>query len=152
MELTSSAFAPGADIPQEYTCQGADLSPPLSWTAPPPGTASLALISDDPDATVGTYVHWVLYGLPADRRELPQGLPATETIEGGGVQGITTSGALGWEGPCPPSGPAHRYFFRLYALDADPGLAPGATEADLMQAIEGHTLAQAEFMGRYKRR
>jgi len=152
MELLSSAFSPGAGIPQKHTCDGANVSPPLSWTAPPQGTVSLALICDDPDAPAGTWVHWVLYGLPADSRELPEGLPPAEALQRGGTHGRGTSGALGYKGPCPPRGPAHRYFFRLYAVDMEPALGPGATKADLLKAIGGHILAEAEFMGRYKRR
>ncbi len=149
--LTSSAFEPGGMIPKLYTCDGPDVSPPLRWTDPPPGTKSLALICDDPDAPVGTWVHWVLYSLPPEIRELPEGVPPQPTLPGGGKQGRNDFRKIGYGGPCPPKGPAHRYFFRLYALDADPNLEPGATKQDLLEAMTNHILAQAELMGRYRR-
>jgi len=149
--LTSSAFEPGGTIPKLYTCDGPDVSPPLRWTDPPPGTRSLALICDDPDAPVGTWVHWVLYSLPPEIRELPEGVPPQPTLPGGGKQGRNDFRKIGYGGPCPPRGPAHRYFFRLYALDADPGLEPGATKQELLKAMTNHILAQAELMGRYRR-
>jgi len=151
MELTSSAFAEGAEIPQKYTCDGADPSPPLSWTAPPQGTAGLVLICDDPDAPGGSFVHWVVYNLRPEMRSLPEGVPRTEVIEGGAKQGRNGFRSIGYRGPCPPSGSAHRYFFKLYAVDVDPALGPGATKAEVLKAIEGHVLAEAEWMGRYKR-
>jgi len=149
--LTSSAFEPGGTIPKLYTCDGPDVSPPLRWTDPPPWTRSLALICDDPDAPVGTWVHWVLYSLPHEIRELPEGVPPQPTLPGGGKQGRNDFRKIGYGGPCPPRGPAHRYFFRLYALDADPGLEPGATKQELLKAMTNHILAQAELMGRYRR-
>jgi len=151
MELTSSAFAEGTEIPKKYTCDAEDISPPLSWTAPPQGTASLVLICDDPDAPVGTWVHWVLYGLPADARHLAEGVPPTEITAGGAKQGRNDFGRIGYGGPCPPRGPAHRYFFKLYAVDMDLTLGPGATKAEVLKAIEGHVLAETQYMGRYKR-
>lgn len=149
--LTSSAFEPGGMIPKPYTCDGFDVSPPLRWTDPPPGTKSFALICDDPDAPVGTWVHWVLYSLPPEIRELPEGVPPQPTLPGGGKQGRNDFRKIGYGGPCPPRGPAHRYFFRLYALDTDPNLEPGATKQDLLKAMTNHILAQAELMGRYRR-
>lgn len=151
MELTSSAFSEGAEIPQRYTCDGEDVSPPLSWTAPPQGTTRLILICDDPDAPAGTWVHWVLYGLPPDARHLPEGVPPAEVIEGGAQQGRNDFRRIGYRGPCPPRGPAHRYFFWLYAVDIDLILDPGATKATVVNAIEGHMLAKAQLIGRYKR-
>lgn len=150
-EIKSSAFQHEGDIPRKYTCDGADVSPPLNWTSPPRGTKSLALICDDPDAPVGTWVHWVLFGLPPETRELPEGIPTDKVIPNGGKQGINDFGNIGYGGPCPPPGPAHRYFFKLYALDAEPDLKPGATKKELVKAMDKHILAQAELMGRYRR-
>lgn len=149
-ELTSTAFGNGEAIPQQYTCDGPDISPPLQWTSPPAGTKSLALICDDPDAPVGIWVHWVLYGLSADTRELSEGIPKKK-VKGDRKQGKNDFGRLGYGGPCPPRGPAHRYFFKLYALDLEAVLSPGMTKANLLKAIEGHILAEAKLMGRYGR-
>ncbi|MBI3988628.1 MAG: YbhB/YbcL family Raf kinase inhibitor-like protein [candidate division NC10 bacterium] len=151
LQLRSSAFEPGGMIPKQYTCDGPDISPPLRWTDPPPGTKSLALICDDPDAPVGTWVHWVLYGLTPEIRELPEGVPTQPTLPGGGKQGRNDFRKIGYGGPCPPKGPAHRYFFKLYALNAEPALGPGATKQELLNAMANHILAQAELMGRYRR-
>lgn len=151
-ELRNPAFAPGADIPVKYTCDGADRSPALHWTDPPAGTREFALIVDDPDAPGGTFVHWVLYGVPAALRELTEGVAARDTAPGVGTQGTNDFGKVGYGGPCPPRGPAHRYFFKLYALSAELKLPPRKTRADLLKAMEGHVLRQAELMGRYKRR
>jgi Raf kinase inhibitor-like YbhB/YbcL family protein len=151
MTLSSSAFKTGAEIPRRHTCEGADLSPALAWDGAPAGTKSFALIADDPDAPVGTWVHWVVYDLPADTSKLPEGLPTTDTLSGGGKQGINDFRKTGYGGPCPPPGKPHRYFFKLYALDAPTNLKPRATKADVLRAIEGHVLAQAELMGTYER-
>lgn len=150
-ELKSPAFAPNADIPKPYTCDGPDRSPPLRWTEPPKGTKSLALIMDDPDAPVGVFVHWVLYNLPAETRELPEELPKERTLPNGARQGRNDFGRIGYGGPCPPRGPAHRYVFKLYALDTALAFGPGATKADLLKAMEDHILAQAELIGCYRR-
>ena len=117
----------------------------------PAGTKSLILICDDPDAPVGTWVHWVLFGLSTDTRELPEGVPADGEVLGGAKHGRNDFGNLGYGGPCPPPGPAHRYFFKLYAVDSEPMLNVGATKAEVLQAIEGHILAEAQLMGRYGR-
>jgi Raf kinase inhibitor-like YbhB/YbcL family protein len=151
LELKSSAFRPNAEIPRKHTCDGPDVSPPLAWSEPPAGTQSLALIMDDPDAPVGTWVHWVLYDLPADTRELAEGVPKEAELASGARQGRNDFGRLGYGGPCPPPGPAHRYFFKWYALDRKTGLKSGATKEELLRAMEGHILAQAELVGRYKR-
>ncbi|MFQ5662818.1 MAG: YbhB/YbcL family Raf kinase inhibitor-like protein [Terriglobia bacterium] len=150
-ELKSKAFAPGANIPKKFTCDGPDVSPALSWSEPPRGTQSLSLIMDDPDAPVGTWVHWVLYDLPANTRELPEGVPKENELPNGARQGRNDFGKAGYGGPCPPPGPPHRYFFKLYALDAKTNLKSGATKAELERALKGHLLAQAELMGSYKR-
>jgi Raf kinase inhibitor-like YbhB/YbcL family protein len=151
IELTSTAFQAGATIPKEYTGDGADCSPPLAWSEPPAGTRSLALVCDDPDAPGGTWVHWVLFNLPAETRELGKGVPTAETLPDGARQGRTDFGETGYGGPAPPKGPPHRYFFRLYALDVVLDLPAGATKAQLLEAMEGHVLAEGQLMGRYGR-
>ena len=151
IKVTSSAFAEGAMIPVKYTGDGADVSPPLSWSGAPEGTKSFALISDDPDAPVGTWVHWVLFNIPPDVTELPENVPADEKLASGAVHGKNDFRRLGYGGPMPPSG-THRYYFKLYALDALLELAHGAAKADLLRAIEGHILAQGQLMGKYSRR
>ena len=125
MNLTSPAFADGQPIPERYTCDGADVSPPLSWSETPPGTRSFALICDDPDAPVGAWVHWVIYGLSPAAAELPEMVPPTEQVPGGAKQGLNDFRRVGYGGPCPPPGRPHRYFFKLYALDAELALPPG---------------------------
>jgi Raf kinase inhibitor-like YbhB/YbcL family protein len=151
MSIRSGAFEEGQAIPVRYTCDGEDLSPPLAWGEPPAGTQSLALIVDDPDAPVGTWVHWVAFNLPAGTRALPERVPAAETLPGGGLQGSNSWKRLGYGGPCPPGGSEHRYFFRLYTLDVTLDLQPGADSRALRNAMEGHILGQGELMGRYGR-
>jgi len=150
MEITSTAFASEGMIPRRFTCDGEDISPPLSWTGMPGGTKSLALIADDPDAPRKTWVHWVVYNLPASSVGLPENVLPEKTLAGGGRQGTSDFGRIGYGGPCPPSG-THRYFFKLYALDAELGLAPGTTMEELLQTMAGHVLAEAHLMGRYRR-
>ena len=150
-ELKSPDFAPGSTIPQKFTCVGADISPALDWSAPPANTQSFALIADDPDAPVGTWVHWVLYNLPASAHSLPQNLPKTEKSADGTLQGRNDFGKIGYGGPCPPPGKSHRYFFKFYALDAHVTLKPGASKKDLERAMQSHILAHAETMGRFSR-
>jgi len=150
-KVSTTAFQPEGDIPSKYTCTGPDVSPALTWSDPPAGTQSFTLIADDPDAPVGTWVHWVAYDLPASTRQLPEGVPKTGAIPGGGVQGLNDFGKTGYGGPCPPPGKPHRYYFKLYALDGKLNLKPGATEKAVEQAMQGHILAQAEIMGRFKR-
>ncbi len=149
--LSSPAFKSGAAIPKPHTCEGADQSPALLWSGAPAGTKGFALIADDPDAPVGTWVHWVLYDLPADITELPQGVPAHDTLAGGAKHGANDFRKVGYGGPCPPPGKPHRYFFKLYALDAPTNLPPRATKAEVLRAVEGHVLGQAELMGTYRR-
>jgi hypothetical protein len=151
MELKSTTFDAGAMIPKPYTCDGQNISPSLAWTAVPGNTKSLALICDDPDAPIGTWVHWVIFNLPADLKELPENIPAQKTLPNGAKQGINDFRKIGYGGPCPPSG-EHRYFFKLYALDAMLDLKAGATKADLLQALEGHILDESKLMGKYRRR
>jgi len=152
LTLTTNAFSPGGTIPRKFTCDGPDVSPALKWTDPPAGTQSFALIADDPDAPAGTWVHWVVYDLPATARELPENVPKQEQVpSGGGVQGRNDFRKIGYGGPCPPPGPTHRYFFKLYALDTKLNLKPGATKAEVEKAMKGHALAEAQLMGKYGR-
>src|SRR5205807_8239545 len=149
--LTSAAFTEGSAVPPRYTCDGADVSPPLAWSDAPPGTASFALIADDPDAPAGTWVHWVLYNLPANATELPEGVKKQEQLPDGTLQGRNDFRKVGYNGPCPPPGKPHRYFFKLYALNAKLTLKAGATKNDVESAMKGHILAQTELMGKYGR-
>jgi Raf kinase inhibitor-like YbhB/YbcL family protein len=151
LELKTTAFQPGGNIPKPFACDGADASPALSWTDPPPRTQSFVLIMDDPDAPVGTFVHWVVYNLPASTRQLPERLPGNDEMQGGGRQGVNDFARTGYGGPCPPPGKAHRYFFRLYALDSKLNLKTAARRKDVDQAMKGHVLAHAELMGLYGR-
>jgi Raf kinase inhibitor-like YbhB/YbcL family protein len=151
VELTSMAFQPGATIPKQYTGDGADQSPPLRWSEPPKGTQSLALICDDPDAPRGTWVHWILFNLPAQTRELGEGVPTIETLGTGTKQGKNDFGQIGYGGPAPPKGKPHRYFFKLYALDVTLDLPPGATKTQLTDAMKGHVLAEGQLVGNYGR-
>ncbi len=151
LQLESSVFEAGGTIPQRYTCDGDDVSPPLSWTEPPPGTASQVLICDDPDAPAGTWVHWVLFNLSSAARSLPEALPADEVVEGVGTHGTNSWRRIGYGGPCPPKGSTHRYNFRLYALDTILELKAGASQGDVEKAMAGHILAQGQLMGRYGR-
>lgn len=150
-QIRTPAFSAGGDIPKKFTCDGADVSPQLAWNDPPAKTQAFALIGDDPDAPVGTWVHWVLFDLPASTRELAEGVPKQEQVAGGAKQGRNDFGKIGYGGPCPPPGKPHRYFFKLYALDANLGLKAGATKAEAERAMKGHILAQAELMGKYGR-
>ncbi len=150
MEIKSSAFGSGEMIPVKYTCDGADFSPPLEWTAGPAGTKSFALICDDPDAPMGTWVHWVIYDIPPTTSMLAEGITREKELPGGGTQGINDFRKIGYGGPCPPGG-THRYFFRLYALDTVLGLKPGITRDQLLKAMKGHILAEAQTMGTYRR-
>ncbi|PSP18399.1 MAG: YbhB/YbcL family Raf kinase inhibitor-like protein [Cyanobacteria bacterium QS_8_64_29] len=150
MKLESSAFGPEGTIPIKYSCDGEDISLPLSWQGVPEGTQSLALICDDPDAPGMTFVHWLIYNLPAEVQQLPENVPNRERLESGALQGENNFGKVGYGGPCPPGG-THRYFFRLYALDGMLDLGAGISRDRLERAMEGHILAQAELMGRYSR-
>jgi Raf kinase inhibitor-like YbhB/YbcL family protein len=150
LKLTSLAFEHEGAIPSEYTCDGEDTSPPLEWTAAPEETVEFALIVDDPDAPLGTWVHWVLYGIPADTRSLPPGLPPDAELGSGTLHGKNSWQKLGYGGPCPPGG-THHYEFKLYALDAPLELEPGATKAQLLEAMDEHVLARALLVGTYAR-
>lgn len=150
MELTSSAFSEGGMIPKKYTCDDMDVSPPLKWHNAPEGTESFVLIADDPDAPMGTWVHWVLFNLPAGTTELPEAFPAKEKFDNGAVHGKNDFGRYGYGGPCPPGG-THRYFFKLYALKRKLALKPGTTKKDVIKAMKNYILAECRLMGKYKR-
>ncbi len=153
MELRSPAFKNGETIPVKYTCDGEDISPALSWSGAPAGTKSFVLIMDDPDAPMGTWIHWVVYNIPANVNSLPENVPPEKKLKDGTLQGKNSWGRIGYGGPCPPPPTgAHRYFFKLYAIDKILPLGPGATKKEVLKAIEGHILGKAELMGRYKRR
>lgn len=149
--LRSIAFENGAPIPRAHTCDGRDASPPLRWDGPPAETRSYALLCDDPDAPAGTWSHWLIYCLPETLRQLPEGVPPQGSLPDGSLQGTNDFGRLGYGGPCPPRGRPHRYFFRLYALDERLSLAPGLGRRELLAALRGHVLAQAELHGLYGR-
>ncbi len=151
MELKTTSFEPGGFIPKRFTCQGTNVSPALAWSDPPAGTQRFAIIEDDPDAPSGTFVHWLVYDLPAGSRRLPEALSGNDQLAGGGQQGTNDFSRIGYSGPCPPPGNTHRYFIRLYALDAPTSLPPAATRKELDNAMQGHILAKAELMGRFKR-
>ena len=150
-ELRSSAFQADQRIPKKYTCEGLDVSVPLNWTQAPAGTKALALIGDDPDAPGGTWVHWVVYDLPPGLTHLSEALPGKDEVEGGGRQGMNDFRRVGYGGPCPPPGPVHRYFFKLYALDHPTGLPARATKRQVVEAIKGHILAETQLVGTYSR-
>jgi Raf kinase inhibitor-like YbhB/YbcL family protein len=161
LSISSPAFAPGEEIPAKYSCFGDNLSPPLAWTSVPEGTASLALVVDDPDSEPPGFVHWVLYNLPATAARLPEGVPAQDALEDGTLQGANGFGpfkgetlpggaatnGVGYDGPCPPG--RHRYVFTLYALDAPLDLPAGATASEVLSAMQGHIVAQALLAGAF---
>ncbi len=149
--ITTSAFASGAAIPDRYTCKGEDLSPALEWKDAPAKTASFAIIMDDPDAPAGVWVHWVLWNVPRSATSLPEGVPKNGRLDDGSQEGRNSFGKTGYNGPCPPPGQTHRYFFRLYALDGQLNLPADADRSQLDGAMKGHVLAQTEYMGTFHR-
>lgn len=150
-QISSIAFADSQKIPKQFTCDGGDVSPQLGWKNAPTGAKSFALIVDDPDAPAGTWVHWVLYNLPGDTNELPEGVAKQEQLPDGSLQGRNDFRKLGYGGPCPPPGKPHRYYFKLYALDGKLDLQAGASQADVERAMKGHVLGETELIGRYGR-
>ena len=150
MDIKSKAFWEGGMIPAKYTCDGDNVSPPLEWTHLPAGTKSFALIVDDPDAPVGTWVHWVVYNIPPEMRKLDEDIKSERQFPTGMRQGNNDWPKIGYGGPCPPSG-THRYIFKLYAIDILLDLRPGATKIQVLQAIKGHVLAEAQLMAKYRR-
>jgi Raf kinase inhibitor-like YbhB/YbcL family protein len=154
--LTSPAFENGAVIPKAHTCDGEDSSPTLRWSGWPEGTKSFALIMDDPDAPMGTWIHWVIYDLPAGRRDIAGGLAKTgEVLDGakqGACWGVDSFERVGYHGPCPPPGWPHHYHFKLYALKKTLGLPASATKAEVLAAMKGAVLAETELVGVYERK
>lgn len=150
MKITSNAFQNECMIPDKYTCKGQDISPSLKWEGAPPGTKSFVIICDDPDAPVGTWDHWLLFNIPASVTELNENIPDLPELANGIRQGKNSWGRTDYGGPCPPSG-THRYFFKLFALDAMLDLKPGADKKQIMRAMEGHILGKAELMGKFKK-
>lgn len=142
--LASQDFEAQGPIPRQFTCDGANTAPELHWSGVPDGTTSYALVMEDPDAPSGNWVHWLLYHIPGSVHEISGSLPL------GVVNGKTSFGTQAYGGPCPPKG-THRYFFRLYALDEEMRLAAGANKSQLMKALQGHVLGEAELMGTYAR-
>ena len=149
--LKSPAFEQGRSIPSKYTCDGADISVPLSWTDPPAGTRSFVLIAQDPDAPGGTWTHWVLYDVPAQTHQLPENLPHQARLPNGMEQGVNDFQRTGYGGPCPPPGPAHHYVFTLYALSQKLTLPPGATKHQVESALKPYVLGKTTLIGRYGR-
>ncbi len=150
LTVTSTAFPAGQPIPTLYSCRGKNISPPLAWSGAPATTKSFGLILDDPDAPSGTYVHWVIYNIPAASKGLPESVPGSVKLGDGSLQGTNSSGGTGYTGPCPPSG-THHYHFKLYALDAVLSLSSGATKEQLLAAMHGHILAQGELVGTFSK-
>lgn len=149
--ITSAAFQAGHTIPDECTCKGANTSPPLEWTGVPAGAKSLALICEDPDAPSGTWTHWVIYDIPTAVTGLPAKTPTTSTLPTGANQGMNDFKRMGYSGPCPPPGKVHRYFFKIYALDMEIALKPGATKDMVMRAMSGHIIGEGQIAGTYQR-
>jgi len=150
LALSSAAFQDGGSIPDRYTCEGQDISPQLSWSEPPVGTQSLALIVDDID-TGGKFTHWVIINIPSTSRELAEAVPAQPQLSGGALQGKNDFGNIGYGGPCPPSGKPHLYRFTLYALDGSLELEAGASKKQVLDAMEGIIIAQGQLIGTYQR-
>lgn len=149
--IKSDVFKEGEVIPEKYSCEGEDVSPPLKWENVPDEAQSLALIADDPDAPMGTWVHWVIFNIPTSITDLEENIPAQEELSNGAKQGRNGFKKIGYGGPCPPPGSAHRYYFKLYALDKKLELSSGVTKSDLVDAMEGHIISKAELIGKYSR-
>jgi Raf kinase inhibitor-like YbhB/YbcL family protein len=150
LKIVSAAFKDGQAIPRQYTCDGVNVSPPLEWSGMPADAKTVAIVCDDRDAPAGTWVHWVLYNLPADNIGIVESMPAAENLVAGGFQGTNDFQKIGYGGPCPPSG-THRYFFKIYAVDGELPLKAGATKAELEKAMEGHVVGQAQLLGTFGR-
>ena len=151
LAISSSVFQEGDRIPIKYTCDGQDVSPPLAWSDLPPGTRSLALIVDDPDAPGGTFTHWVLFNIPSDSRELSEAVPTQAQLPSGARQGRNDFRRIGYGGPCPPPGRPHRYQFTLYALDQPLDLEAGVAKDRLLEAMQGHIVGEGQLTGIYQR-
>lgn len=151
LSVSSPAFQEGGRIPVKYTCEGQDTSPQLSWSEPPAGTQSFALITDDPDAPGGVFTHWVLFNIPSDSRGLPEAVTTQAELPTGALQGKNDFGRVGYGGPCPPPGRPHRYQFTIYAVNQSLELKAGVSKKQLINAIQGHILAQGQLTGIYQR-
>ncbi len=149
--VSAEDFKEGENIPDEYTCEGANVSPAISWGKTPSGTKSIAVIMDDPDAPGRTFVHWVIFNIPAEKQGLPKNVEKKERLADGSVQGINDARKIGYYGPCPPPGKPHRYFFKVYALSKKLDLSAGASKTQLEKAMEGSILGQGAVMGTYGR-
>jgi Raf kinase inhibitor-like YbhB/YbcL family protein len=152
MELTSSAFKNGQPIPNQYTCEGNNISPPLTWNGAPGNTETFALIVDDPDAPKGVWTHWMVFNLPADASGLPEAAAKSGPLPGNAKEGLNDFNHPNYDGPCPPAGKEHRYFFKIYALDTALGLPSGASRKDMEAAMAKHILAEGQLMGTYQRK
>ncbi len=152
LPVFSDSLTPGAPVPTQFTCDGADRSPHIRWGEPPPLTRSFAIVMDDPDAPRGVFTHWLVYSLPANARSLPEGVERLDRLNNGAVQGKNSAGTVGYRGPCPPAGPAHEYRFYVYALDQEINLPGGASVSELLAAIRGHALAMGILRVTYQRR
>ncbi len=148
--LTSPAFRNGEPIPNRFTCDAEDVSPPLEWNEPPQGSFSFVIIHDDPDDTPRPWLHWTMYNIPGETRVLPEGIPKEAKFLDGSMQGISDFKRIGYGGPCPPSG-VHHYLFKIYAIDSFLALSPGASQPQLQAAMKSHVLAEARLMGTYRR-
>lgn len=151
LSLDSSSFSSGGDIPKQFTCDGPDRSPQLSWTDPPPQTKSFALLVDDPDAPAGNWNHWAIWDIPANIHSLPEGIKKDRRLADGSEQGMNDFHKAGYNGPCPPAGKPHRYHFKLFALDTKMTLNSEAGKPEMEKAMKGHILAQSELIGSYKK-
>ncbi|MEJ2103299.1 MAG: YbhB/YbcL family Raf kinase inhibitor-like protein [Ignavibacteriaceae bacterium] len=150
IKLTSIAFREGDYVPKKFTCDGENVSPPLDWNGVPAEAKSIALICDDPDAPMGTWVHWVIFNIPSSTNKLSEKVPTDKVLEDGTTQGSNDFRKIGYGGPCPPGG-THRYYFKIYALDKRIELAPGATKGELLHEMNGHIIAEGMLMGKYSR-
>lgn len=150
LEIKSTAFEDGAMIPKKYTADGANVSPPLSWSSAPEGTKTFALICEDPDAPGGIFTHWIIFNIPSNTSKLPEGVPNQKALENGAKQGTNDFNKIGYSGPSPPSG-THRFYFKIYALDTELNLAAEVKREEFLKAMEGHILAEGQLMGKYGR-
>jgi Raf kinase inhibitor-like YbhB/YbcL family protein len=151
LSVLSPAFQEGERIPVKYTCQGEDVSPSVAWGEPPTGTQSFTLIVDDPDAPGGVFTHWVLFNIPSHSLELPEAIPTQAELPSGALQGRNDFGRIGYGGPCPPPGSPHRYQFILYAVEQPLDLKAGVSKKQVLNAMQGHVLAEGQLMGTYQR-
>jgi Raf kinase inhibitor-like YbhB/YbcL family protein len=150
LQLESTAFSNDKMIPSKYTCDGSNISPPLEWSGVPDDTESFAIIFDDPDAPSKTWVHWVLFNIPASQQQLEENIPPNKELDNGAMHGINDFKKHSYGGPCPPGG-THGYYMKLYALDTKLDLKPGVTKQQLIDAMDGHILDKTELVGKYKR-